>query len=296
MFNFRLQIFYTAATKQSFSKAAKELHITQPAVTNNIKELENSLGVSLFNRGQNSVSLTKAGNILLQYAERTLSEYKKMEYQLGVLKNSFSGNLKVGASTTIEQYILPSLLADFKRKYAEIDVSLTNFNTMNVEKAVLAHDIDLGIIEGNTGRKEFKYIPFRKDEIVAVAHSSQPIAGKGQLSLDELTTTPLVLREIGSGTLDVILSKLHKHGIKLKDLNVIMYLGSTESIKNFLIEYNCIGLVSVHAIRKELCRRELQIIDIEGLEIERTFHFIHPQGQQNGLADKFMEFCLTCRE
>jgi len=292
MFNFRLQVFHSVAKNLSFTGAAKELYITQPAVTNNIKELENSLGVTLFDREPNGISLTKAGMILLKYAEQAFAEYKKLEYELGLLKNSFSGRLKIGASTTIEQYVLPSVLAQFKQKHPDIEIFLYNNNTMNIEKTVMQHEIDLGVIEGNSGIKEFKYIPFMKDEIVAIAHTSQPVSEKSQISLNELKTTPLVIREIGSGSLDVISAELQSHKIKLKELNIKMYLGSTESIKTFLKNANCISFVSIHAVSKEIVQGQFKIIDIENLDITRTFNFIYPQGQQNGLTDKFIEFCL----
>ncbi|MDH6311136.1 DNA-binding transcriptional LysR family regulator [Dysgonomonas sp. PFB1-18] len=296
MFNFRLHVFHSVAVNLSFTKAAKELHITQPAVTSNVKELENSLGISLFDRDPNGISLTKAGEILLKYTEQVTAEYKIIEYEIGLLRKSFSGELKIGASTTIEQYILPPILAKFNKKYPEIEISLYNGNTMNVEKDVLSHKIDLGIVEGNIGRKEFKYVPFMKDEIVAFAHTSQPIAKKQQLGLEELKQTPLVLRETGSGTLDIITNELQKHRIKLKDMNVKVYLGSTESIKNFLANSNCMGLVSVYAIKREVKEGYFQIIDIDDLDIIRTFNFISPQGKQNGLVNKFIEFCLTNKE
>ncbi|NDV70246.1 LysR family transcriptional regulator [Dysgonomonas sp. 25] len=293
MFNFRIEVFHSVAVHLSFTKASKALHITQPAVTNNIKELENSLGVKLFDRNQSGISLTDAGKILLQYAERAIDEYQKLEYEIGLLRNSLSGRLKIGASTTIEQYVLPALLARFNREYPDIEMLLFNNNTMNVEKDLSLHEIDLGIVEGNPGIKEFKYIPFMEDEIVAVAHTSQPIAQRAQITLDELKAIPLVLRETGSGSLDVLESELQKHKIKLKDLQVKMHLGSTESIKAFLKNADCLGFVSIHAISKEIVHNEFQIIDIEGLDITRTFNFIYPQGQQNGLIDMFIDFCLN---
>lgn len=293
MFNFKLQVYHSVAVNLSFTKAAKELHLTQPAVTNNIKELESSIGINLFKREPNAISLTEAGILLLKFTEHAMEEYKKIEYELGVLKNSFSGNLKIGASTTIEQYILPPILVGFNKKNPDIEIQLYNNNTMAVEEAVLSQETDLGIIEGKTGHKEFKYIPFMKDELVAIAHTSQPVSKKLQITLDEFKKTPLVVREIGSGTRDIILIELQKHKIKLKDLNVKMHLGSTESIKRFLVNANCISFVSIHAISKELARGEFQIIDIENLDIVRTFNFIYPQGKQRSLADQFIEFCLN---
>lgn len=293
MFNFRLQVFNAVASQLSFTKAARELHITQPAVTNHIKELENLLGISLFHRDQTGIYLTEAGQILLRYTAKASEEYKKLEYEIGLLKNSFSGTLRIGASTTIEQYVLPPILAQFNKEYPDIKILLFNNNTMHVEKDVLQHTIDLGIIEGNTGSKEFKYIPFMDDELVAIAHTSQPISKQTQITLDDLKSLPMVVREIGSGSLDVILTKLQKQKISYKDLNIKAYLGSTESIKNFLANVNYMSFVSIHAVRKEILRGEFQVIDVDQLEISRTFHFIYPQGQQNGLVDKFIDFCLA---
>lgn len=292
VFNFRLQVFYSVAMNGSLTKASKELHITQPAITNNIKELENSLGINLFDRHHGGISLTEAGKILLVYTDQALEEYKRMEFEIGLLKNSFSGELRIGASTTVEQYVLPTFLSKFNLKYPDIEILVFNNNTMNVEKDVLSRKIDVGIIEGNSGLVEFKYVPFMKDEIVAIAHVSQSVAKKTQISLSDLIRTPLVLREIGSGTLDVILDALQKHEVKLKDMNVKMHLGSTESIKTFLRNSNCVGLVSIHAVDKDIARGEYQIIDIEGLDITRTFNFIYPQGQLGGLTEMFIDFCM----
>lgn len=297
MFNFRLQVFHSVAVNLSFTKAARELYITQPAVTNNIQELERSIGISLFDRLQNKISLTKAGKLLLEYTKQTMNEYKKVEYEIGLLKNSFSGKLKIGASTTVEQYILPSILAQFKRKYTDIEILLYNSNSQNIENSVMSHEIEIGIVEGTTGRKELKYIPYMEDEIVAIAHTSQPLSKRLQITLEDLVKIPLILRENGSGTQSVIFSELQKHKIKQKDLNIQIYLGSTESIKYFLANADCLGFVSIHAVSKEIIQGEFQIIEIDGLDITRNFNFIYPQGWQNGLVDMFVEFCLNrnCR-
>lgn len=294
MFNFRLQVFYSVASNLSFTKAADELYITQPAVTKNIKELENNLKVNLFERNKGGITLTKAGKLLMKYTETFFEQEKELEYKMGMLRHSLSGNLRLGASTTIGQYILPTILAEFTKTNSNIEVSLLSKNSEEIEKDVLSRDIDLGIIEGNSRKKEFKYIPFMKDEIVAVAHTKQPISELAELSLDELTKTPIVLREIGSGSLDVIMSKLKTQKIRMKDLNVKMHLGSTESIKTFLRNSNCIGFASIHAISHEIVNGEFKIIDIKGLDITRMFNFIYPQGQQNGLVENFIEYSIKC--
>jgi DNA-binding transcriptional LysR family regulator len=293
MFDFRLKLFHSVATNLSFTRAAEELYITQPAVTKNIKELEKVLQISLFERNKTGITLTKAGKLLLEHTNKIREQEKGLEYAIGLLRDSFSGGLKLGASTTIGQYILPAVLAGFHTNNPEIKISLLNKNTGDIEKDLLMKEIDLGIIEGNSRKRELKYIPFMKDEIVAIAHTKQPISKITELSLQELTTTPLVLREAGSGSLEVILSALQKHKIKLKNLHVIMHLGSTESIKSFLRNYNCIGFVSVHAVSHEIFNGEFKIIDINNLEIVRTFNFIYPQGKQDGLTDKFIDYTIS---
>lgn len=296
MFNFRLKVFRSVAINRNFTKAAEELYITQPAVTKNIKELENTLKVTLFERNKSGILLTKAGNILLKYTEEVLELDKKLEFDLGLLRDTLSGNLKIGASTTIGQYVLPAMLAEFRKDHPDTGISLVNNNTLEIENEVISRELDMGIVEGSARKKELKYVPFMNDEIVAIAHTSQPISKTERLTTEELKATPLVLREIGSGSLEVILSKLAESDVKLKDLNILMHLGSTESIKGFLAECDCIGFVSIHAVSREIVKGDFKIIDIDGLEITRTFNFIYPQGQQNGLAETFMGYLKSHKD
>ncbi|PXV67386.1 DNA-binding transcriptional LysR family regulator [Dysgonomonas alginatilytica] len=293
MLNFRLRVFYSVATFSSFTRAAEEMFITQPAVTKNIKELESELGIRLFNRIANKITLTEAGRLLLHYTEHVLTLDKKFMFDLGVLKQKFAGDLKLGASTTIGQYVLPAILAQFKREQPDIELSLLNDNTQRIETALIDKLLDLGIVEGNSKNNQLKYIPFLKDEIVAVAHSSQSLFEKDEITLDELKSIPLVLREIGSGSLEVITDKLKQKDIKLKDLNVVMHLGSTESIKTFLANSNSIGLISINAVSKEIANGEFKIIDIANFEMERNFYFIHLHGVPSGFTEMFIQYALS---
>ena len=293
MLNFRLRVFYSVATFSSFTKAAEEMFITQPAVTKNIKELESELNIRLFNRIANKITLTEAGRLLLHYTEHVLTLDKKFMFDLGVLKQKFAGDLKLGASTTIGQYVLPAILAQFNREHPDIELSLLNDNTQRIETALVEKVLDLGIIEGNSRNSQLKYIPFLKDEIVAVVHASQSLFEKDEITLEELKKTPLVLREIGSGSLEVITDKLKQKGVKLKDLNVVMHLGSTESIKTFLANSNSIGLISINAVSKEIVNGEFKIIDITDFEMVRNFYFIHLHGVPSGFTEMFIQYALN---
>jgi len=290
MLHFKLQVFHTCAENLSFTKASEKLFITQPAVTKNIKELENQMGIKLFERNRNGISLTQAGAVLFKYTGKFLEMNKKLEYEISLLRESFAGSLKLGASTTIGQYILPAALAQFNQQFPDIELSLLNKNTQEIEQGVINKEIDLGIIEGSSKRKELKYSPFMKDEIVAVVHHSNELQKRGSLTPEDLKHIPLVLREVGSGSLEVIAESLLAHGVKLKNLNIRMHLGNTESIKNYLANSNCMGFVSIHAVKKEILSGELKIITIDNLQITRWFHFIYLQGQPAGFLQKFMAF------
>ena len=293
MFSFRLKIFHSVARLLSFTKASEELFISQPAVTKSIKELESEFGIRLFNRKGSKIELTEAGQVLLKYSTQILSIENKINYDISQLKNKYTGGLKIGASTTIGQYVLPPVLALFNKKYPEIKISLSNNNTQVIEKSLIDGLIDIGVVEGNSKNKQLKYIPFLKDEIVAIAHTSQKLSQLEELSLEEFVSTPLVLREIGSGSLEVISDKLKEHNIRIKDLNILMNLGSTESIKSFLANSNSLGLISINAISNELLEGKFKIIDIKGIDFERLFYFIHLHGNENGFSEILINF--TCK-
>lgn len=290
MSNFRLKVFHSVATHLNFTQAAEELFITQPAVTKNIKELESELDACLFDRIKGKVYLTEAGLILLDYTKQIFELDQTLGYKLSTLKNKYSGQLRLGASTTIGQYILPPILAKFNEQYPDIHISLINDNTKKIEAHLAAKEIDLGLVEGTSRNSQLKYTPFINDEIVAIAHTSKALSKADEITLDELKSIPIVLREQGSGSLDVIVNKLNEKAITLPDLNICMHLGSTESIKTYLAHADVLGLISINAVTKEVANGEYKVIDIKDFEVTRTFDFVQLHGQQQGLSELFMDF------
>lgn len=290
MVDFRLKVFQSVAHNLSFTKASKELYVSQPAISKHIQELEQEYNTQLFERLGNKIALTHAGELLLMHVESILNAYRQLDFEMNLLHENYVGELKIGASTTISQYVLPPFLATFIRKFPNIRVSLLNGNTSEIEKALLEHRIDLGMVEGNTYQTGLRYVPFMRDELVVVTSAKSSLAKLDEVSLSQFTQLPLVIRESGSGSLDIFEAALAKHHIKLSSLNVVIQLGSTESIKLFLEHADCLGIISIQAVRDELTTGKFKIIDVNGLECERSFHFVHSQGKSGGVEDKFMQY------
>ena len=291
MFDFRLKVFDTVAKRLNFTKAANELNITQPAVTKHIKEIELNLNIKLFERNGTKIKLTKAGEILLKYTEEIFAVYQKMEFEIGQLQEKQKGTLRLGASTTIAQYVLPPILAEFRKRFPEIQLSLVIQNSEKIEDLLANHKIDVGLIEAQIKNRTFHYFPFMKDEIVLVSRQNHPISTKNNIKLDDLKHIPLVFREPGSGTLETIDLALKSKNIKLNELNIEIQLGSTESIKSYLLHSDALAFLSIQSILQELKNQTLTIIDIKNLVIERNFNFIIPEGEQSKLANLFIDFC-----
>lgn len=290
MFDFRLKVFHSVAKRLNFTKAAEELFVTQSAVTKHIHEIEHYFNVKVFERNGSKIKLTSQGQTLLQYTEQLITIYNNLEFEMNALSKRHNGKLRIGASTTVAQYVLPPVLASFHKKFKDIKIVLGINNTDQIEVALQSHEIDLGVIEGYSKKPDIKYTPFIKDEIVLVAGSKNPLAKKQNLKIQDLKNIPLILREPGSGTLEVIAHSLKPFGIKISDLKNEMQLASSESIKLYLLNSDCAAFLSIHAILNELKNNDLTVIDIKSLQIERLFYFIQKHGQAEALTDLFMKF------
>ena len=289
MLDHKLTIFYHAAKNLSVTRAAEALRLTQPAVSKSIKELETELGITLFNRERGRLTLTPAGEFLLAKSEDLREAEREIAFGLQQLKETFSGTIHVGASTTLAQYILPALLALFRGKYPKINIDLTSGNTAQIERALLARDIQVAFIEGAPSQPDIHYIPFVEDEIVLVTRTGNPCPET--LPREALRRLDFALREKGSGTHDVIRRQLARAGLSVDELRRQIVIGSSEGIKQYLKHSDCFALLSVFAIRDELAAGTLKIVDIEGLEITRTLYAIHKQGQPDPYAEMLLRFC-----
>lgn len=278
------------ARRLNFTRAAEELFISQPAATKHVQEIEQYFKTKLFERNGSRIALTAAGKVLLRHTEDLFSIYRKMELEIHSFAEQHKGTLRIGASTTIAEYLLPPALAAFKNRYRDISINLSGGNTEHIEQLLQKNEIDFGMIEGRPKNSLFKYTPFTKDEIVLVASGKNPVAQKQRITLKELQALPMVLREPGSGTLEVIARHLKAKGIKLPQLNREIQLESSESIKSYIAHSPAVSFLSIYTILGELNSNELAIVDVQGLEIERHFQFIQLHSGAADIPLFFMNF------
>jgi len=278
MLDFRLKVFLSVAKNLSFTKASNELYITQPAITKHIQALEKEYGLPLFNRKGSKIYLTLAGKELYDYSKQVYKLHKNLEDKLNNFRKEKIGELKLGASTTIAQYVLPRILAEFKKNYPTIKTSLLSGNSEQIAKALINEEIDLGLVEGKIKNPEIKYEIFLNDELVLVSSNKNKSVTSSVINLEQFKKLPLVLRERGSGTLEVFEYALKNKKIKLSELNIVMYLGSTEAIKHYVENSDSFGFLSIRAIKKELENASLVTKKVKNLRVTRTFEFISLQG------------------
>ncbi|KVV15784.1 LysR family transcriptional regulator [Flavobacterium sp. TAB 87] len=291
--DFRLKVFYAVANRLSFTKASTELYISQPAVSKHIQELEELYKIKLFERNGSKIELTEAGKVLLRHTKTIFEIYRTIDFDMSTLLTERQGLLRLGASTTISQYVIPPLLASFHQKMQDIKVNLLNGNTEQIEVALLNKEIEIGIVEGQSKNQSIKYSPFLKDELVLVCNNSHSLITQKELTIHDLKKLKFVTRERGSGTLEVIEHELKKAGLKPNQLQIEMRLGSTESIKSYLLNSDCVAFMSIHAVSKELKNNELMVLDVQSLDIERYFYIITLQGKSDALTELFIHNLAT---
>ena len=282
MSDFRLRVFAAVARHLSFTKAGQELCISQPAVTKHIRELEAQYGQRLLARRGSKVALTEAGRLLHAHADAVAAATRQLDEQLLGLRNpdEASGRLRLGASTTLSQYVLPGWLPAFQRRYPLVQLSLRSTNSERVAAALLEGELDLGFVEGRTRSRDLHYELLLPDELVAVRRATPAGPPTQPRPLAEALSGPLVLRERGSGTLEVLEMALRERKIKLNSLRVACYLDSTEAIKSYLeAAPEALGFVSRQALQRELAAGRLEVVPLQGLALPRQFEAVWVQGQ-----------------
>ena len=243
-----LRIFYHAAKESNLTKAAEALFVTQPAVTMQIKALEQYLGVPLFRRRGKYLELTSEGSVLYKYAEKIFSIVDEMEHALKGFASLTQGSLTIGTTRSFARHLMPRLLSGYQEKFPGIKVSLEVGSSREIAEGVAAFKYDLAIIGRIPLPGKVKAIPFKPEEFCVVASPHHPLATKGAVSWQELEKEPIIIREPGSGSRHLMLSLLESRGVKP---SVLLEAGSVEFIKEYVLQGRGISFLYKPEIERE---------------------------------------------
>lgn len=289
----RLQVFYTVARHLSFTKAAEQLFMTQPAVTFQIKQLEEQFNTRLFERSHGKIALTPAGQMVMSYAERILGLSEEMETRVADLTGAMGGPLLLGASLTIAEYILPRILGEFKAQHPQVHAHMTVGNSEMIETRVADHTLDLGLIETPAHLPGLLTEMVCEDELVVVCAPDHDFAKLQSVKPHQLLDEPYISRETGSGTREFADQYLRRCQVMPEDLNVVMELGSLEAIKGVVETGLGISIVSRATASKERHLGTLAVVPLEPRLI-RTMSFVHPKEKfRSRLLNTFVEFATV---
>jgi DNA-binding transcriptional LysR family regulator len=290
----RLKVFHTVARLLSFTKAAEELHMTQPAVTFQIRQLEEYFNTRLFDRTHNKVNLTPAGERVSEFAERIFDLYEEMENRVRDLTGEISGALTIGASTTIAEYMLPALLGEFKNRYPDINLRLKVSNSEGIVSMVEHNVIDLGVVESPVNNKNLIVEVCHDDQLVVVAAPDHDLVKRGgKVTASDIVRYPFVSREEGSGTREVVMHYLMEHKITPSDMTFSLELGSPEAIKGAVEAGMGITILSRSIIDKELKLNMLAELELDP-PLSRPFSFVRQRQKfRVTVMEKLLEFAQS---
>jgi DNA-binding transcriptional LysR family regulator len=286
----RLQVFHAVAKQLSFTKAAELLFMTQPAVTFQIKQLEEQLNCRLFERGHGRIQLTPVGALVLSYAERILSMTAEMETRIREMVGALSGPLLIGASTTIAEYVLPQILGQFKASHPDVQAKLTVGNSDRVTQALGEHSLDVGLIEGPAEMPSLAAEVLCEDELLVVVSPDHPLAAAAALSPDALLQHGYVSREAGSGTRDFTDLYLRQRGIDPGTLRLVMELSTPEALKGVVATGIGFAIMSRLAVERDRQFGRLRAIPLAP-RLMRALTLVYPRERfRSMLVNTFIEF------
>ena len=289
----RLQVFYTVAKQLSFTKAAEQLFMTQPAVTFQVKQLEENFNTRLFERSHGKIALTPAGKLVMDYAGKILGLSDEMEKRVAELSGAMGGPLLLGASTTIAEFILPQILGEFKARYPQVRAHLTVANSENIVNRVADHSLDLGLIESPTHLPTVHIEVVCEDELVLICAPGYKFAKLKSVTPQQIVGEPYVSREVGSGTRDFADNYLRECKVAPEDLNIVMELGSPEAIKGVVKTGLGVSIVSRATVAKVLKLGALVAVPLEPRLI-RTLSLVYPREKfRSKLITTFVEFATS---
>lgn len=288
MIDFKLITFLTVVKVGSFTRAANVLNITQPAISQHIKYLENYYDVKLFKNKNKNMELTEEGKVLFKYGKQVenISNIVHMK-----LKNSINKKYLVGATLTIGGYVIPSIIGKYKKERNDIDVILKVENTDTIIKMLYKGEIELGVIEGRFDKEKIGYTEFKEDELILVVSPKHKFANKNFVTIEEVLGDKLILREYGSGTRQIFEENLFEIGITKDDYNIYMEIGNISAIVSLVKSNLGCTIISREAVKENIEDGSLKEIKIENFKMKREFNFIYLKYGNEKFIKSFIEFC-----
>lgn len=289
----QLLTFVRVVERQSFSRAADELHISQPAVSQQINALERDLKATLLDRSNKTMQLTKAGEVVYHHAREILRLHSEMERILDEMINGERGDLSIGASYTYGEYILPHTVAKFRKIFPQVRPSIVISNSRDIEQQVASGQLDLGIIEGISVNDKINVRPFARDQLVIISSPDHPLAQRASIRAADLSAQTWTIREKGSGTREMSKALFAEYRITPA---AVMEFGSTQVIKEAVEAGLGIALLSISTIRKELQIPSLRILPFPERPVSRDFVLITRQSKFTTKAMTVFEQYLRSQE
>jgi len=266
-----LKTFVTLAEVKNFTKTAELLLMSQPSVSLHIKNLEKEFQTKLFQRSPKYLKITPSGEILYDRAKQMITIYEQTRQEILEQQNTIKGDLKIAASFTIGEYILPPLLLDLQNQYPELNLEVTIANTEEVVQSTRSHHVDIGLIEGQTNERELIVTPFLEDELFIVTSNQHPLVQKEETTIADLQNQQWIMRENGSGTREYFNHVVRSNGLKVKSL---LTISSNQGIKETLINGLGISILSGSVVERDVKQNNLSIIKVKNQEFKRTLSYV----------------------
>jgi len=270
--NDALKTFVTLAEVKNFTKTAELLLMSQPSVSLHIKNLEKEFQTQLFLRSPKFLKITPTGEILYDRAKQIITIYEQTKQDILEQHNIIKGELKIGASFTIGEYILPSLLIDLQKDYPDLELQVIIGNTEEIVQSVRLFQVDIGLIEGQTNEKELSVHPFLQDELFIISSNDHKLADKNDVTITDLQNQSWITRELGSGTGEYLNHVIRSNGLKVKSL---LTISSNQGIKETVINGMGLSLLSRSVIARDVQHKNLSIIKLKDHSFNRTLSYVY---------------------
>lgn len=292
----QLESFINVVEYKSFSQAAKNMYLTQPTISNNIKNLEKELQTKLIDRKSKSMTLTDSGKIFYKYAIELINLRDQSIFTIMEQSNTMKGEIKINSSSIPEQYILPYIIKDFTDKYPNITFSVTNKDSKNIVDDILEGKENFGIVGAKFSSRMLDYIDFYEDKLVLTvsSNSNYPTYDNESIEIDSLFSERFIFRNKGSGTRLLIEKGLADKDISLDDLNIVSLIDSNKMIKKMIELGLGVSFVSNISIQNELDLGLIRPVRVKDLNLKRSFYFVyHKNRTLSPLVELFKEFIKT---